>query len=115
MTTKYPDGIDCVWIATDRAGHLAAFATGGAGPIPQAVLEIAERGIFAYDWSDVHRTRRDEIGAYELIAAPANPIDISRLPQEFADLVASNKLGSIVFDSEKRLDVRKELSCIERP
>ncbi|RTL43030.1 MAG: hypothetical protein EKK49_00540 [Rhodocyclaceae bacterium] len=31
---EYPDGLDCVWLATDRNGHLGAFVTGGSGPIP---------------------------------------------------------------------------------
>ncbi|MFI4954839.1 MAG: hypothetical protein ACHP9Y_02890 [Gammaproteobacteria bacterium] len=30
----YPDGIDCVWLACDHNGHLAAFTTAGVGPIP---------------------------------------------------------------------------------
>jgi len=34
----YPDGIDCVWIASDRNGNLGAFVTGGVGPIPVLVL-----------------------------------------------------------------------------
>lgn len=35
---EYPEGIDCVWLAADRKGHLGAFVTGGAGPIPKSVL-----------------------------------------------------------------------------
>ena len=36
----YPDGIDALWLASDQAGHLGAFVTGGRGPIPaQALLE----------------------------------------------------------------------------
>lgn len=38
MTLKYPDGIDCVWIASDQHGHLGAFVTAGIGPIPISIL-----------------------------------------------------------------------------
>lgn len=36
---KYPVGRDCVWIAGDRDGQVAAFATAGIGPIPILVLD----------------------------------------------------------------------------
>ena len=40
MSTKnYPDGIDCVWLASDVAGHVGAFITAGLGPIPSAALD----------------------------------------------------------------------------
>lgn len=35
----YPYGIDCVWIASDRNGHLGAFVTAGVGPIPVQALK----------------------------------------------------------------------------
>jgi hypothetical protein len=34
----YPDGVDCVWVASDRNDNLGAFVTGGVGPIPLQVL-----------------------------------------------------------------------------
>lgn len=35
----YPEGIDCVWNASDAQGSLAAFITAGMCPIPVAVLD----------------------------------------------------------------------------
>lgn len=35
---EYPDGLDCVWLASDRNGNLGAFVTGGVGPIPISAL-----------------------------------------------------------------------------
>jgi hypothetical protein len=32
---QYPSHVDFVWIACDRCGEVAAFATGGEGPIPK--------------------------------------------------------------------------------
>jgi hypothetical protein len=95
--TPYPDGIDCVWIASDREGNLGAFITAGVGPIPVKVLKsdcphvgdieglictmprvtgahlfasvprpgdligFAERGLFVYDWTDIHRTAQESL------------------------------------------------------
>jgi hypothetical protein len=36
------DGIDVAWLASDSVGHVAAFITGGAGPIPAAALGSLE-------------------------------------------------------------------------
>jgi len=114
----YPEMVDCIWIASDRNGRLAAFTTGGQGPIPKRALALlaamedaiaalpaktqarissrhsqryddelnvlAGRGLFVYDWSDVHRTRAEAIGVYELMAAPAVPALIENLPAETA-------------------------------
>ena len=151
MTAKaYPAGTDCVWLALDQDNHVAAFTTGGSGPIPLKVLEFgegpadeievrikelplasaarllvslkrpddfvdfAERGIFAYDWSDVHRMERDEICAYELVAAPSSPINVGQLPSKIAAFAERNKIEGVVFATTQRIDVRKSLNCIER-
>jgi hypothetical protein len=146
---SYPQGMDCIWLALDQNDCIAAFVTGGSGPIPIKFLEaehngieemeerigelprtstarllislkrpddfigIAERGIFAYDWSDAHRTRRDEIGAYELIAAPTNPIKARHLPRDVAAVAGSTRLDHATFQTAKTLDVRKSLNCVE--
>lgn len=37
----YPEAMDCCWLASDQAGHLAVFLTNGRGPIPlAAVLDL---------------------------------------------------------------------------
>jgi hypothetical protein len=36
---RIPDDLDLAWPASDRGGHVAAFVTGGAGPIPRKALE----------------------------------------------------------------------------
>jgi hypothetical protein len=41
--SRYPFGLDCVWLAADRNGHVGAFVTAGFGPIPARAL-IYEQG-----------------------------------------------------------------------
>ena len=78
MTTpRNIDGAEFDWFASDQAGEVALFATGGSGPIPDSVasaigehdsvgarLEVSgfgtlsvwqsysRAGLYAYDWSD---------------------------------------------------------------
>lgn len=35
----YPDGIDCVWVASDKFGRVGAFITAGVAPIPKFALD----------------------------------------------------------------------------
>jgi hypothetical protein len=145
----YQDGIDCVWLASDRDGHLGAFATGGIGPIPVQALdcegppvedieglvcdlpdvsaarllvsikrpddfiELAKRGLFVYDWSDVHRTTRESIHAYELIVTPVNPITVDLLPDEVANIAKALKFGDVAFADGQPLDVYMHMKCRE--
>jgi hypothetical protein len=145
---EYPEGIDCVWLGADRDGRIAAFVTGGAGPIPISVLdathppvesiearvsqlkpvtlahllvelkraddyiELAQRGIFAYDWTDVQRTKKDSLRAYELIAIPESPISAGDLPTDIIGLLAGVSLG-VSFAEERRLDVSRYVACRE--
>lgn len=112
----YSDQIDCVWLAVDGVGVLAAMITAGCGPIPAGVLScpidvtdiegllldlpsigearlnvdvpnpasfiaLTERGLFVYDWTDLHRTSV-RINAYELVATPTVPLRLGQLPDD---------------------------------
>ncbi|WP_175874368.1 hypothetical protein [Burkholderia sp. BCC0397] len=107
---SYPEGVDCVWLASDREGNIGAFITAGCGPIPEVVIDyeyididniegrlcelpivsgakllvsvkrpddfidLAERGLFVFDWADIARTDLSASRVYELVAMPNNPI-----------------------------------------
>ncbi|MBL8297959.1 MAG: hypothetical protein JNN30_06360 [Rhodanobacteraceae bacterium] len=143
----YPEGIDCVWLASDREGHLGAFITAGIGPIPVVALDagnmpvedveeqlcqlppvsqaqllvsvnrpddfidLAERGLFVYDWTDVNRTGRDALHAYEPVAVPSKPIAVSSLPSDLAAFAETLRLRNVVFSAGGIVDIRVHLSC----
>jgi hypothetical protein len=145
----YPEGIDCVWIASDREGHLGVFITAGVGPIPaeafksdyvpvedieelvcdmpskssarllvsvkrpDSFVDLAERGVFVYDWTDIHRTAREAAHAYEPVATPVKPIKVDELPADLAALAKALKFVDVAFADEKRLDVRAYMRCYE--
>ena len=54
---------------------------------PDDYLGFAWRGLFAYDWSDVHRTQGYR-HAYELLAAPERPLGVAELPPDIVELLA---------------------------
>lgn len=60
-------------------------------PRPEDYVASAERGLFAFDWSDAHRTG-NALNGYEMIARPAMPLTLSQLPQSLRAIVASSKL-----------------------
>ena len=53
-------------------------------PRPDRFVELAERGFFVYDWSDVHRTEQ-YIDEYELMALPYRPLTLDLLPESLSD------------------------------
>src|SRR5687767_12160860 len=109
LTRQEIQDLDLAWLATDSAGLVGAFLTGGAGPVPAAAMAtidaaeetaltlpetsgcelrvsvadpssyvaLANRGLFVYDWSDVHRTTAETSNVYELVAAPTIPLRLS--------------------------------------
>ena len=146
----YPDGIDCVWLAADDEGRVAAFVTAGIGPIPltamalgeEAVedlegsivemprfsearllaklprpddfIAIAERGIFAFDWRDIHRSTVEDTQCYELIAAPITPINVEQLPNNIRSIALTTRISRVRFLTARMIDARYKITCIER-
>jgi hypothetical protein len=148
-TQPYPEGLDCVWLASDRDGHLGAFITAGVGPIPLTVLdsacmpvddieghlcrlppvsrarllvsveraddfiELARRGVFVYDWTDVHRSTRAELRVYEPVAVPTHPITVRSLAPDLARLAQASRFTDVAFAAGEAVDVRAHFGCDE--
>jgi len=69
-------------------------------PRPTDFVSFARRGLFAYDWSDVHRVASEVSGGYELQALPISPIRVSQLPTSMQVLAGATQLAGIVFGSK---------------
>jgi hypothetical protein len=54
-------------------------------PNPASFQALGERGLFVYDWQDVHRAS-GLVGAYELVASPGAGLAIHELPNSLARL-----------------------------
>jgi hypothetical protein len=80
---------------------------------PDDFLSLAGRGLYVFDWSDVHRTKKNAISSYELIARPLNPLLTESLPAELYELYKVVQLKCIDFAYIKVLDIRSILPCCE--
>ncbi|XAZ22217.1 hypothetical protein LVY75_25860 [Sinorhizobium sp. B11] len=73
-------------------------------PRPDDFVATAERGLFAYDWADVHRIKRDYSGKYEKVAAPQKPIRIGDL-QPFLQVLARRAMINLSFLSADAISI----------
>ena len=73
---------------------------------------LAERGLFVYDWSDVHRTEQ-YIDEYELVALSYRSITLDLLPDGLADTARAVRFSTVSFASAWRIDVRAHMACRE--
>jgi hypothetical protein len=78
-------------------------------------VDLAERGFFVYDWSDVHRVIQAYINAYELVARPYRPLTLDQLPDDLADAARSVRFTRLSFANAWRVDVRAHMICREVP
>jgi len=79
---------------------------------PDDFVSFAQRGLFAYDWSDVHRVRSEAIHAYEQIAVPEAPLKVADLPAEMLPLVIGIVLD-VAFERASRIDLTGQVDCRE--
>ena len=80
---------------------------------PDDFIDLAERGVFVFDWTDINRTAREALHVYEPVAIPTKPITANELPTDLADLAKALRFDDVAFAAEGRLDVRALMSCTE--
>ncbi|WP_147385587.1 hypothetical protein [Oleomonas cavernae] len=71
-----------------------------------------ERGIFVFDWSDIHRIR-DYLNQYEFIAAPFQPAKIADFPPSLVSRIPVILDHSVRFADRVNVDVRRFFDCVE--
>lgn len=55
-------------------------------PDPTSFAELSRRGLFVYDWTDVHRTNARALQSYELVCSPTVWLGREDLPVELRAL-----------------------------
>jgi hypothetical protein len=68
-------------------------------PRPDDYVSFAKRGLFAYDWCDVHRTAGEATGCYELQARPSRPLILSELPSSLKTAASATRIFDLSFGS----------------
>ena len=61
-------------------------------------LALAMRGLFVFDWTDVHSSGRAKIDAYQLVAAPSCAIHTFDLPADLGAVALRQRLSSAFGD-----------------
>lgn len=69
---------------------------------PDDYVAMAERGLYAFDWTDTHRTSSEDRNVYELVAEPSQPLKVAQLPDLLRSLGRATKIcGSRFADAYK--------------
>lgn len=84
-------------------------------PRPDDFLALARRGFYVFDWTDVHRTAQQSIGAYELVASPSMPRTIDTLPNDLRAIADDTTPQATDFSVCKRIDPNLYAPCKSSP
>lgn len=79
-------------------------------PRPDDFIAFAQRGLFAYDWQDVHRTC-GRLNCYELLARPDVPLSVEELDEEIEMLARRVQFESLLFGESYRIAVPEHVNC----
>jgi hypothetical protein len=72
---------------------------------PSTFVAMAERGIYTFDWRDVHRTNSESTGRYELVCAPSMPLKAEALPRELQTIAMATCMASLEFGESENSGV----------
>jgi hypothetical protein len=79
-------------------------------PRPDDFVAFARRGLFAYDWRDVHRTT-EWTHRYELLARPEAPVSVGELPADVAALACRARFATVRFAENPSVAVAEHVEC----
>lgn len=88
-----------------RAGLLARI------PRPDDFIAFAERGLFAYDWQDAHRTTSNRPNRYELVAIPESAVTVLETTREIQSLAPLVRFVSLRFSECPCIVVPEHVEC----
>jgi hypothetical protein len=80
---------------------------------PDDFIDLAERGIFVYDWTDINRTVCEALCVYEPVAVPTKPVTVVSLPSDLKNLAKGLKLINVEFAAGAIVDIRAHFNCAE--
>nr|WP_316652563.1 hypothetical protein [uncultured Gellertiella sp.] len=72
---------------------------------------LAERGIFAFDWSDVHKVPSKKMHAYEKLASPESPISVDELNGGIRNCATLAILEGVNFSTDSYIRCKDTLSA----
>jgi hypothetical protein len=76
-----------------------------------ADIDLARRGLYAYDWSDIHRSGA-LLNAYELMAAPTQPVALDSLAADLRRFARAVHFAELSFSDAATLDPSAWFECV---
>jgi len=76
-------------------------------PKPQSFLELAERGIFVYDWTGLGQSSKP----YQQVASPTTPILLASLPDRLREIASLAKFATSDFSADTLLKPVEYFPC----
>lgn len=74
-------------------------------PRPEGYTSLAEKGLYVFDWCDIHRAIKDHRNCYEKVADPKPPILFSQLGDALGAIVGATNFPEINFAEISGVDV----------
>jgi hypothetical protein len=79
----------------------------------ESFVEIGKRGLFVFDWSDVHAFT-EGLDAYEKCVWPSHPIHISELPSPLKEVAGLVQLNELSFSDAAWAKPQLFYDCLNR-
>jgi hypothetical protein len=79
--------------------------------VADAFTRFADRGLFVYDWQDVHRPAGYS-GCYELVARPSACLTADGLRGELARIASLTRIETLVFAGATMIDLAQHVAVV---
>jgi len=76
-------------------------------PNPTSFIELSQRGLFVFDWTDVHRMLREATHKYELVCRPDRPLSVSELPPVLRAVARSVIVDGVAFARHASISINR--------
>jgi hypothetical protein len=78
---------------------------------PDSYVDLAERGLFVFDWQNVHRANAHQKPGYDLVALPTQPITASEISPKLSKFANDISFQKFSFGHDEAVDVESAFSC----
>ncbi len=78
---------------------------------PDDYLAFAKRGLFVYDWTDIHRTQSSSINMYEMVAQPVKACSLDNISSELASCIVKIAVKNFMFSENSTIDISTYIEC----
>lgn len=72
-------------------------------PNDESFRSFGKRGLFVFDWSDVHRSQLQAKGLYELVCSPESPLLCEALPAGLQAVAVATPIAGESFSNATQL------------